>query len=107
MDERRRLGSLGETVAAQFLVRRGAVIADRNVEVAGGELDLVALIGRRRVAVEVRSRWGEDPLASFDDSKLDRVWRSARSAQPSCTRVDLITVRFDREGVELRWLPDL
>ncbi len=91
---------------ARFLVRRGCHIVARNLVVPNGELDLVVLDGRQRVAVEVRSRWGEDPLVAFDDSKLERVRRSARAAMPRCSRIDLVTVRFGRDGVDIRWLPD-
>jgi putative endonuclease len=100
------LGGLGESLAAGFLVRRGCEIVARNLVVPNGELDLVMLDGRRRVAVEVRSRWGEDPLVAFDDSKLERVRRAAHAASPRCSRIDLVTVRIRPEGVDIRWLPD-
>jgi putative endonuclease len=105
-DHRGDLGALGESVAARFLVTRGCRIVARNVVVPDGELDLVVVDGRLRVAVEVRSRWGEDPLVAFDDSKLERVRRSARATTPGCARIDLVTVRFGPEGVGIRWLPD-
>jgi putative endonuclease len=101
------LGALGESLAARFLGARGCRIVDRNVVVPNGELDLIVLDGRQRVAVEVRSRWGEDPLVAFDESKLERVRRSARVLRPRCTRIDLVTVSFGPEGVDVRWLPDL
>ncbi|MDH4309313.1 MAG: YraN family protein [Acidimicrobiia bacterium] len=101
------VGAVGEEVAAGFLRRRGARIVARNVVVPEGELDLLAVIDGVRVAVEVRSRRGEDPLEAFDDRKLDRVRRSAARVNPPCRRVDLITVAFGEEGVEIRWLPDM
>jgi putative endonuclease len=100
------LGALGESLTAAFLARRGCRIVARNVVVPNGELDLVVLDGRQRVAVEVRSRWGEDPLVAFDESKLERVRRSAHAVRPRCTRIDLVTVTFCPEGVDIRWLPD-
>lgn len=100
------LGALGESLAAGFLAGRGCRIVARNVVVPNGELDLVVLDGRQRVAVEVRSRWGEDPLVAFDDSKLERVRRSAHATRPRCTRIDLVTVTFGPEGVDIRWLSD-
>jgi putative endonuclease len=105
--DRRDLGALGERLASELLERNGCRVLRRNVVVAVGELDLIALDAGVRVAVEVRSRWLEDPLISFDDTKLDRVWRSARTIQPPCGRLDLVTVRFHPAGADLRWLPNM
>lgn len=104
-DQRRRLGDVGEHMAAQFLARRGARVLAQNVEVDDGEVDIVVEIEGVRVAVEVRSRWREDPLDAFDDTKLDRVRRSARRLSPPCRRIDLVTIRFDEAGAHIRWMP--
>lgn len=104
--DRRDLGALGESIAGRVVERHGCRVVARNVVVPAGELDLIMLDGPVRVAVEVRSRWGEDPLVAFDDSKLDRVRRSAGAASPPCRRVDLVTVEFSEGGVGVRWLPD-
>ena len=46
---------VGESVAAQFLHRRGAIIVDRNVRVGRDEIDLVIRIDGDRAAVEVKT----------------------------------------------------
>lgn len=93
-------------MAARFLQARGAEVMARNVEVAGGEIDLIVSVGGMRVAVEVRSVTGDGPaVLAFDEAKADQVWRLARELRPACSRVDLVAVRFDRSGVEVHWVP--
>ncbi len=77
---------------------------ERNVVVDRGEIDIVAVIGNERTAVEVRSITGPGPpTAALDDAKVDRVWRAARAL--GCTRVDLVAVRLGPEGVTIHWVP--
>ena len=100
--EPHRLGSVGEQLAAEFLERRGATIAERNLSIGRGELDLV-IAAPQRVAVEVKSGSGAfDPVVHFDDAKQGQVRALARAA--SCRRVDLVTVWFRADGVWIRWL---
>ena len=44
-DPRRRLGALGEQIAAEHLRRRGYQVLERNYRTRWGELDIVALAG--------------------------------------------------------------
>ena len=103
--DRHALGRLGEDLACQFLVRRGLTVVGRNVEVAGGEIDLVVRHGRTTVAVEVRSRWMDDPVDAFDHDKHRQVSVLARTLDPACGRIDLVAVRFHPGGVDIRWVP--
>ena len=61
MDERKRArarGVLGEVRAEQFLLARGMEIVERNAELAGAEIDLIARDGKTVVFVEVKTRSG-------------------------------------------------
>lgn len=107
MDDRRHIGAAGERVAAAFLRRQGGRVLGRNVSNEHGELDLIARIDGRLAAVEVRSRVAEDPIESFDWSKIDRVRRTAANLTPPCHRIDLITVEFTAECANVRWMPDV
>lgn len=49
-------GERAETLAAQYLERRGLRLLARNFRVRGGEIDLVAREGKTLVFVEVRLR---------------------------------------------------
>ncbi len=98
----------GEEVAAGFLCRRGASIAGRNVRSGRGEIDLLAVVGGRRVAVEVKTRahGSGDPLDGFGPDKAARVRRAAAALDPPVHRVDLVTVTVTGDGVAVRWLPE-
>ncbi len=99
------VGAAGEAVAARFLERRGAVVLDRNVRVGRDEIDLIARIDDRTVAVEVKTGLGPGtrPWENFDDDKNERVRRAARTL--SIRRIDLIAVELTSDGVTVRWLP--
>jgi putative endonuclease len=56
--ERRRLGQLGEQLAADRLARQGYEIVERNYRCPAGEIDIVARLAGRWVFVEVRTRRG-------------------------------------------------
>ncbi len=100
--DRRRLGRLGEELAARFLQRRGLSIIARNRRVGRGEIDIVARHGRRIVAVEVKTAAGPDPIYAFDDAKARQV--RALASRIGASRVDVVAVSLEREGASIRWL---
>lgn len=108
---RRDIGQAAEALAVCFLERRGHLVLARNVRVGRGEIDILAEIGGERAVVEVRSRWAvsdsrsPDPLDAFDAAKARQVRKLAATLPARAYRVDLITVRFHRGGVDLLWLP--
>lgn len=106
-DHRRRIGRLGEDLAAAFLQRRGARIVFRNVAIGRGEVDIVAQIGTTRTAVEVKTAVGPDarPADAFDEAKARQVRSLARCLDPPARRVDLVTVVLDHAGATIRWSP--
>ncbi len=55
-DSRKRLGNLGEDLAAAYLARQDYTILARNWRTRRGELDIVARDGNWLVFVEVRTR---------------------------------------------------
>lgn len=102
------VGRLAERLAAAFLTTRGAHILTANLTVAGGELDLIARIGGRRTAIEVRSIRrpnGSSIVAidAFDDAKATQVRRLA--AKAGCQQVDLVSVCFAERGIDIHWVP--
>jgi putative endonuclease len=117
------LGPRGEGVAALFLRRQGLSVVARNVRVASGEIDLVALDGPQVVFVEVKSR-----TVSRGDERtgLERIDRKKRaSLRRACGllrkslpgryesyRIDGVSVEFRRGRLghsvgEVRWYPSL
>lgn len=103
MTGRAAVGRAGERLAAAFLERHGLKVVARNVEVDGGEVDIVATDGRRRVVVEVRTITGDgEPLYAYGPVKASKVGRLARILRAD--RVDLVAVRLGREAAEVRWV---
>lgn len=77
-----------------------------NLRVGADEIDLVALDGDRRAAVEVKytTRRRTDPLAAVDSSKLDRVRRASSQTRFGIARIDLLGISDGDGMVEIRWL---
>jgi putative endonuclease len=111
-DGRRRLGALGEQIAAEHLRRLGFVIVERNVRTRHGEIDLIAVDGEGTlVFAEVKTRRasnarrglcpGQEPLAWLKPSQQARVRRLARAwlYEASTPRPRARTIRFDAIGV--------
>ncbi len=85
----------------------------RNVEVGGGEIDLVVRWADGHAAVEVRTvgpdAAAENPLDRITQQKMARVARLARLLAPRYgpMRVDFVGVAIGVERVTVRWLGDL
>lgn len=92
-----------------MLQRQGVKVIARNLKVGCGELDILAVIGGERTAIEVRSvreepdPVGADPAAAFDHAKARQVrWLAGTIG---CSRVDVVAIRFWKRGIDLHWLP--
>lgn len=75
-------GRLAEDRAVAWLRRRGYRVVARNVENAGGELDLVARDGDTLCFVEIRARTSRafgGAIASVDREKRRKLVRAARA----------------------------
>jgi putative endonuclease len=102
-----RLGSQAERAAEQELRRQGYRVVARNVRIAGGEIDLVALNGGTVCFVEVRSR-GDGDLGSALESvgsakrrqltKLARAFLHQRGLESAPARFDVVAVVPDPAG---------
>jgi putative endonuclease len=98
------VGKLGESLAAWYLEEHGITVVGRNHRTRRGEVDLLAVDGSQRVAVEVRSRVdGEDPVDAIDPGKRARV--KALAASIGADRVDLVGVRLRPTGFDIHWVP--
>jgi Holliday junction resolvase-like predicted endonuclease len=89
------------------LQRRGARLLASNLRSGRGEIDLLIAVGGRVVAVEVKTRTGEDPLIQLTSEKAGRMWAAAARLRPRPSRIDVVAVRFDRSGVTIRWVPGI
>ena len=104
MSDRSRLGALGEQIAEWFLIDHGMEVVGRNVQIPGGELDLLAVDDSQHVAVEVRTRTrGDDPIDAIGPSKRRHVDQLAGSI--GSTRTDYVGVRLSPRSVDIHWVP--
>lgn len=108
------LGALGEALAVRWLRRRGYAVLARNFRADGVEADVVARRGEVLLVVEVKTRRGRWalPERAVDAAKRLRLERAAaafRRRHPllpvRSLRIDVLAVRFDREGGEVRHFP--
>ena len=110
------LGRRAERAAERELRRRGYAIVARNVRIAGGEIDLVALDGDTVCFVEVRARSSEDvgsPLESVGSKKQRQLTKLARSflrrrgLKNTPARFDVVAVETGDDGqLQVTVLPD-
>lgn len=110
----RALGAAGERVAARFLKRAGYRLVARNVEVKGGEADLIFVAPDRStiVFVEVKTRLAHDltgrptykPEVNIDARKRGTMLRAARTIAKRRRwtdrplRIDVVAVEWSRHG---------
>lgn len=105
-------GRAGEDEAVRHLERHGLAIVDRNVELAGAELDIVARDGDTLVFVEVRTRAEDrlgDPLETIDRRKRTSILRAASAWLVAHDAWEQVPVRFDVVGIvdgEITWIRD-
>jgi len=90
-------GAGGEKAAARFLEEKGYKVVERNFEVAGSEVDLIALKGDTLVFVEVKTRGTDDfglPEEFVDRRKRNRIIRAARIYRATEEYINCF-IRFD------------
>ena len=90
-------------MARSFLIDRGLRVRARNVRLGHDEIDIVVSDGAERIAVEVKTRCGDDPIDAFTPAQARRLRRAA-GALGGIRRCDLVLVRVDESGVEVRWI---
>jgi putative endonuclease len=107
---RRRLGRLGEDLAAACLEKRGYVVHERNWRCLAGEIDIVAEEGDCLVFVEVRTRRGrkygtpEESVTPAKQAKLVEVAQTylQEHSWDGDWRIDVVAVEMTPGGKLLR-----
>jgi putative endonuclease len=106
--DRRRIGQLGERLAARSLERNGYRIVERNYRTREGEIDIVARRGQTLVFCEVKTvvarQTGNGPafaLEAVRTTKRAKIRRLARSWMSDRRAAGFRSVRFDAIGVTL------
>lgn len=60
------LGHWGEDVVAEYLVRRGYRVIERNWKIHHKEIDIIASDGKLLLFVEVKTRSNENVIAAYE-----------------------------------------
>jgi putative endonuclease len=106
MTYQKRIGKIGEQIAADYLADNGYQVMDRNFTVPYGEIDLVAFEAEIVVFVEVKTRTSTTfglPEDSVTAAKLERMhnaailWLQAHPDIPDDWRIDVIAIQIDHQ----------
>ena len=107
-DNRRALGTHGESVAATYLERKGLRILERNVRCGRGEIDLIAIDGPVVVFIEVKGSRGrrfgapEEMVTPAKQRQLTRLatrYLQRRRWLGLPARFDVVAVDWDAGGM--------
>jgi putative endonuclease len=107
-------GARAESIAAEFLMRRGLAIVGRNFRTRAGEIDLIARDGATLVFVEVRMRRSQrfgGALESIPAAKRARLVTAAKGylamigREPPCRFDAILLDRLDADAVS--WQRDI
>lgn len=116
-DYKKRLGAYGENLAADFLIRKGCIILDKNFRASGGEIDLIAQLGDELLFVEVKTR--TDALSGYPETAVDyqKVRKISQTAQRYMQnrklykfwRLDIISVEINRakKSAKFTWFKNV
>lgn len=96
----RTIGIIGERLAADFLVKKGYTILNRNYHSRYGEIDLIARNSEYLVFVEVKARNENTPYRpseAVSKSKRAKLWKTAllylaENPQNLQPRMDIIEI---------------
>ncbi len=89
------IGRLGEDEAVKYLKKKGYIILERNFNVRGGEIDVIAKKDGYIVFVEVKTRSSEDYGGGLEAVNYTKQQRMTKAAQLYLMKYDGIPARFD------------
>lgn len=106
-------GAHAESLAAEYLIKQGYTIRERNFKLAHIEIDIIAEKENEIVFVEVKARTGEhqDPLNAVDKRKRNKMINGADiylRDLPSLYyyRFDIITFTGTEDNYTMEHYPD-
>jgi len=103
--EKRRIGDLGERLAARYLKKHGYKILEKNFVAEGNEIDIIASLGDVVAFVEVKTRSYKEgealsPAAAVTPEKMRKIIKTAKCyaayhAHGKILRLDVIEIILD------------
>ena len=88
-------GNLGEDAAVKYLKKKRYIILERNFNVHGGEIDIIAKKGDYVIFVEVKTRSGEEYGSGLEAVNYTKQQRIKKAAQVYLMRLGDVSARFD------------
>jgi len=107
-------GKLGETIAKDFLLKKGYKIISQNFQNRFGEIDLIAADGQVLVFVEVKSKIGQNfgsPEEMINQRKIQQIKNQALvflqqnlqiSAQYPQQRIDAVCIVLNENDYSVK-----
>lgn len=109
------LGQIGEDLAAEYLIKNGYIVRERNWHINKLEIDIVAEKGNRIIIVEVKTRALNtivNPLDAVTPAKIRHMVSAANAyirynSLPHEVQFDIITVVGDNwENAQITHISD-
>jgi len=99
-----KIGRIGESIAGEYLEKKGYRIIERNYRTKRAEIDLVVQRKGFLVFIEVKARVGERFGLPEESIKSDKLYRLVKNAQAYMARrnydkeyrIDAICIVFDK-----------
>ena len=102
--DKRKLGEIGENMAAELLRNKGYDILRRNYRCRQGEIDIIAERYGELCFVEVKTRQGFDygrPCESINEEKKQHIRRTAKEYIEELKRNGYYPRRVDFQVIEI------
>jgi len=110
------IGAWGEDQAAEYLVKNGLKILQRNYRSREGEIDLIASDGDTLVFVEVKTRTNDAygfPEEAVTEEKMEHIYNVAEEyladhLEIEAWRIDVIAIQGKPDAAEpqFEWFKD-
>lgn len=102
--KKRELGIFGETLACEFLKKRGYKIIDRNVKLSYLEIDIVAQKKPKKVFIEVKTRSRQNLGPADQALKASQIKNLKRAIKMYCFKkhLKLENIRLDLISVDIK-----
>ena len=80
MNKNKEIGIKGESIAAEYLIKKGYTLLEKNFRFRRSEIDLIAKTGNTIVFIEVKTRHSTNygyPEEAIDNNKIDHILECA------------------------------
>lgn len=113
----KKIGKLGETIAAEFLKRKKYTLIEKNFQLPAGEVDLIFKKGRLLIFVEVKTRtsirFGQ-PEEAINEAKLAKLESLAefychQTNHQGAWKIEVVSIliNYQKKGIGIKHLTEL